>query len=399
MTLSHGRDLFLTPGPSVMPDSVLAAMMRPAPNIYGGPLVDVTKSIVADLKTLAGTAHQGTIYIANGHGIWEAAIANVFAPGDHALVLDTGDFAKGWANIARILGVNVTMLPFGAGRAADPMVVKAILAEDTERSFKAVMCTQTDTATSASNDIAAISKAIKATSHSALLMVDCVASMGCEAFEMDAWGVDVMITGCQKGLMCPPGLTYLFFNDKAEQRARPRANRSPYWDWTARANPKMFYEYFFGTAPTHLLYAQRAALDLLMAEGREAVWARHTTFARAVWAAVEAWGTDGPLRLNITNPAHRSRAVTTVLAPGADCNALRSWLTAQAGLTLGVPLGFDTPEHGNGAHAFRIGHMGHMNPPMLLGGLATLQAGLIACDIPHGKGALAAAAEVIATAT
>jgi len=398
MTLSYGRDLFLTPGPSVMPDSVLAAMMRPAPNIYGGPLVDVTASIVADLKTVAGTAHQATIYIANGHGIWEAAVANVFAPGDAALMLDTGNFAKGWADVARRLGVKVTLLPFGTDKAADPAVLQQALAADTGHHYKAVMCTQTDTSTSASNNIAAIRAAINAANHPALLMVDCVASLGCEHFEMDAWGVDVMVTACQKGLMCPPGLAYMFFNDKAARVARPQAERSPYWDWTARANPQRFYEYFFGTAPTHLLYAQRAALDLIMAEGMPAIWARHHVFASAIWAAVQAWGTGGPLRLNIADPAQRSRAVTTVMAPGADCNALRNWLSDKAGVTLGVPLGFDLPEYAQGANVFRIGHMGHLNPPMVLGGLATLQAGLTACGIPFGAGALDAASAIIAQA-
>lgn len=396
MTLSFGRDLFLTPGPSVMPDSVLAAMMRPAPSIYDGPLVEVTQSIIADLKAIAGTRHQATIYIANGHGIWEAAIANIFAPGERALMLDTGNFAKGWANVARVLGVDVTMLPFGTARAADPAALQAQLEADTAHQIKAVMCTQTDTSSSARNDIPALRAAMDAAGHPALLMVDCVASFACEPMAMDDWGVDVMVTACQKGLMCPPGLAYLFFNDKAARAARPVEDRSPYWNWEARANPQRFYEYFFGTAPTHLLYAQRAALDLLMAEGMGNVWARHARFARTVWTAVEAWGAGGPMRLNISAPEQRSHAVTTVLAPGADCTALRHWLTTQAGLTLGVPLGFDLPEYGNGANAFRIGHMGHLNPPMLLGGLATLQAGLVACGIAHGNGALAAAAQVIA---
>ena len=212
MSLSYGRDLYLTPGPSVMPDAVLAAMMRAAPSIYGGPLVDLTESILADLKQIAGTTHQAAIYIANGHGVWEAALANIFAPGEKALVIDTGNFALGWANVARLLGVDVSFLHFGTDRAADPEALMHALRADATHAIKAVLCTQTDTASSARNDIAALRAAMDAAGHPALLMVDCVASFACERFAMDDWGVDVMLTASQKGLMCPPGLGYVFFN-------------------------------------------------------------------------------------------------------------------------------------------------------------------------------------------
>lgn len=396
MSLSFGRDLYLTPGPSVMPDSVLAAMMRAAPSIYDGPIVDLTESIVTDLKTIAGTRHQLAMYIANGHGAWEAALENVFAPGEKALVVHTGNFAQSWANVAERMGIEVSYLHFGTESAADAAVLAETLRADATHGIKAVFCTQTDTASSASNDIPALRAALDAAGHPALLMVDCVASFACERFEMDAWGVDVMLTASQKGLMCPPGIAYVFYNEKAEARARPKPDRAPYWDWTDRANPGLYYQYFFGTTPTHLLYAQREALNLLLAEGMENVFRRHEIFAQAVWAAVEAWGTAGPLRLNVANRAHRSRAVTAVRAKGVDCFALQKWLRHKTGLTLGKPIGFDTPEFGNGAHAFRIGHMGHMNPPMLLGGLSSLQAGLIACGIAHGAGGVDAAVQVIA---
>ncbi len=391
MALSFGRDIFMTPGPSVIPDAVLNAMHRPAPNIYEGELVDMTTSIFADLKTIVGTKGDVIMYICNGHGAWEAALSNVLQPGDKTLNPATGSFAHGWAELAKNMGIFPEILEFGKSSAIDPNQVESRLRADTSHEIKAVMATHTDTSSGLRNDIPALRAAMDAAGHPALLLVDCVASIGCERFEMDNWGVDVMVTACQKGLMTPPGLAYVFFNDKAGKIATTTPKTSPYWDWAPRVKAEYFYHRFFGTAPTHHLFGQRAALDIIMSEGIENIWNRHRVFAHSIAAAAEKWASDGPLYFNIKNPAQRSNAVTTLLADGLDCAPLRQWCEDQSGLTLGLLIGFDAFTSG-----FRIGHMGHLNPPMVLGALATIDAGLKALNIPHGDGALAAASQVIA---
>jgi alanine-glyoxylate transaminase/serine-glyoxylate transaminase/serine-pyruvate transaminase len=230
-------------------------------------------------------------------------------------------------------------------------------------------------------------------------MADCIASLACDRFEMDAWGVDVMIAGSQKGLMVPPGLAFVFFSEKAAEarRALPRVSR--YWDWTNRANPEMFYQYFGGTAPTHHLYGLRASLDMIRAEGIEAIWDRHERLARAIWAACEVWGETGPLELNIADPALRSRAVTALRIGAPHGSDLRRWVQDHAGVTLGIGLGMAEPGAPAWHGFFRIGHMGHVNAHMILGALGAIEAGLMALDIPHGSGGVAAAARVIAAAS
>jgi alanine-glyoxylate transaminase/serine-glyoxylate transaminase/serine-pyruvate transaminase len=211
---------------------------------------------------------------------------------------------------------------------------------------------------------------------------------------MDAWGADVTVAACQKGLMTPPGMAFTFANARALAARVPCA--SPYWDWGPRLSPEVYYQLFAGTPPTHHLFGLACALGMIIEEeGLEAVWRRHAVHARAVWAAVEAWGKGGSFRLNIGEPAIRSHAVTTIRTAPGEGARLRRWCTDAAGVTLGVGLpapGID-PEG-----IFRIGHMGHLNPPTLLGTLATVEAGLRALGIPHGRGALDAAAAVIAEA-
>ncbi len=394
MTLSRGRDIVAIPGPSIIPDRVLGAMHRPAPNIYEGEIVEMVESIVEDLRRVARTDGRVAIYIGNGHAAWEAAIANILAPGQKALVIVTGRFGLGWADVARRMGVDVELLDFGFQSAIDAGRVAERLSADTGHAIRAVLAVQTDTASSVRNDVAALRGALDAAGHPALLAVDCIACLACDRFEMDAWGVDVMVAACQKGLMTPPGLGFTFHGERAE--AARVACPSPYWDWGPRTDPEAFYQRFCGTAPTHHLYGLRCALDMILAEeGLEQVWARHGVFARAVWAAVEAWGAVGALGLNIADQAERSHAVTTIRTGPGDGARLRRWCADTAGVTLGIGLsvpGVD-PEG-----LFRIGHMGHLNPPMLLGTLATIDAGLTALGIPHGPGALEAAAAVIATA-
>ena len=392
MSLSQGRAYLAIPGPSVMPDAVLQAMHRASPNIYEGELHDLTASLIPDLKKIARTESNVAIYIGNGHAAWEAALSNVLSRGDTVLVLATGRFCVGWGEMAAEMGVNVQTIDYGDTDPVDLEQFAEALRADTDHKIKAVLTVHVDTSTSVKNDVSGMRRVLDETGHPALFMVDCIASFGCDRFEMDAWGVDVMVTACQKGLMTPAGISFVYFNDKADSMRGDCV--TGYWDWRKRINPEVYYMYFYGTAPTHHLYGLRAALDMILAEGLEAVWARHETLANAVWAAFDAWTVPGGLSLNIANRESRSHAVTSCVAASPDGDRLRDWCEHQAGLTLGIGLGRSPADA-----YFRIGHMGHVNAHMIMGVLGTIEAGLKALDIPHGEGALSAAAGVIGQAT
>ncbi len=389
MSLANGRAYLAIPGPSVMPDRVLQSMHRSSPNIYEGELHDLTDSLIPDLKSVAMTDQNVAIYIGNGHASWEAALSNTMSKGDTVLVLATGRFCIGWGEMAEDLGLNVQTIDYGDEAPIDLAQVEDALRADQAHKIKAILAVHVDTSTSVKNDIVGVRGALDAAGHPALLMVDCIASLGCDRFEMDAWGVDVMVSACQKGLMTPAGICFVWYNEKANAQRGDRVTR--YWDWRARTNPDHFFQYFDGTAPTHHLYGLRTALDIIAQEGLDAVFARHEALAKSVWAAFDCWSTQGPMRLNIADPAHRSHAVTAVVAGSPNGEALRQWCETQAGLTLGIGLG-RTPADG----FFRIGHMGHVNAHMIMGVLGTIEAGLTALKIPHGAGALQAAANVMA---
>ena len=396
MPLSNGRAYLAIPGPSVLPDRILAAMMRPSPNIYADALTDMVAGVWPDLKALAGTTGHCAAYICNGHGAWEAANSNLFSRGDKALVLATGVFGHGWANTVRGLGVDVQVLEFGGAAPADPMQVEAALRADP--AIRAVLMTHVDTATSVKSDVQAVRAAMDAAGSDALLAVDCVASLGCDEFCMDAWGVDLMLGASQKGLMCPPGMGFVWFNDKARAACAKSNCRTPYWDWTLRADPEEFWQYWYGTAPTAHLYALRESLTMIVQEeGLPNVWARHATLAQSVWAAFDAWGQgNSAICLNVTNPAARGHSVTAARLGAPDATRLRMWTETQAGLTLGIGLGAATSDDPGANGSLRIAHMGHVNAHMTLGALAVMEAGLTALNIPHGSDALNAATRVIA---
>lgn len=398
MSLAHGREYLAIPGPSVIPDRVLRAMHRASPNIYHGPIEEMTHHVAAELKQIAGTSGDVAMYIANGHGAWEAAISNILKRGDKMLVLGTGRFAPMWGVVAGQLGAKVDVLDFGKHGPVDPARVEDHLRADKTHEIKAVLVAHVDTATSVKNDIRAIRAALDAAGHPALLLADCMASLACDEYHMDSWGADLTVAGCQKGLMTPPGLGFVFFNERAAQ-ARARADAvTAYWDWLPRSNPTSYYMNFFGTAPTHHLFGLNEALAMIREEGLTNTWARHATLARAVWAAFDAWGLDGPMRLNIEDPAYRSNAVTAARLVSPDGTRLRDWVEQKAGVTLGIGLGMADPGDPASDAFFRLGHMGHLNAHMVLGVLGVIEAGLTALDIPHGSGALEAAATVCASA-
>lgn len=396
MPFSTGRSYLAIPGPSVSPDRVLNAMHRTSPNIYEGEIVDITRSVVADLKRVALTEQHVAIYITNGHGAWEAAICNMFSRGDRVLVVATGRFGIGWAEAARKMGIVVDVLDFGRSGPADPARIAEALAADTGHEIRAVLVTHVDTASSAKNDIASIRAAIDAVHHPALLAVDAIASLGCDELRMDNWGIDVIVGASQKGLMTPPGLGFLWFSDKALAVSQNADMVTPYWDWKPRAIGAEFYQYFGGTAPTHHLYGLREALTMMLdEEGIENVWDRHRRLANAVWAAFDAWGKGSGIALNITDPQARGWSVTAATIPNGGAGALRKWLETEAGVTLGIGLGMAMPSEPAYADFLRVAHMGHVNAHMTLGVLGTMEAGMQALGIAHGPGALEAAAAAL----
>ncbi len=391
ISLAQGHAYLAIPGPSVMPDAVLRAMHRPSPNIYDGELIELMPALLDDLRRVARTQHNVAIYIANGHGTWEAALSNVIAPGETVLAPASGTFAHGWAEMAEGIGAITQVIDFGTSAPWDFDRIAEVLRADTAHKIKAVLAVHVDTSSSTRNNIPALRALLDDLNHPALLMADCIASLGCDRFEMDAWGVDVTVTACQKGLMTPAGMGFIFFNDKAQAKRATMPRVSQYWDWQPRIDPERFYQYFNGTAPTHHLYGLRAALDLIHAEGIEHVWARHARLARAIWAACEVWAKGGALHLNVTDRSYRSHAVTALRLTEGRGALLRSYTEHQLGLTLGIGLGM---EDWNGC--FRIGHMGHVNAQMVMAILGSMETAFAALDIPRGQGALEVAAAALA---
>ncbi len=256
MTVRTGREFLSIPGPTTVPNEVLNAMHSPAIDIYSGTLVDTTESCLDDLRRVFRTQGRTYIYAANGHGAWEAALVNVLSRGDQILVLESGRFATSWGEMAAMLGVDVVTLPGDFRRAVDPAAVAARLRDDKAGEINAVLVVQVDTASAVVNDIAAIRKAMDAAGHPALLMVDAIASLGTMPFEMDDWGIDVAVTGSQKGLMTPPGLSFVAAGDKAVAAHRDAGLRTRYWDWTAREGAEHYRKYC-GTPPEHMLFGLR----------------------------------------------------------------------------------------------------------------------------------------------
>ncbi|MGI9450190.1 MAG: pyridoxal-phosphate-dependent aminotransferase family protein [Geminicoccaceae bacterium] len=385
MSVRHGREFLSIPGPTTVPDEVLAAMHRPAVDIYNGSdLEQVTDGLLDDLKRVFRTRGKAYIYPANGHGAWEAATTNVLCRGEKVLVLESGRFAIGWGEMASMIGVEVEVLNGKPRGAVDPSMVEERLRQDEAHAIKAILVVQIDTASGVVNDIPAIRAAIDAAGHPALLMVDTIASLGIMPYEMDAWRVDLTVAAAQKGLMTPPGLSFIAANERALEAHRKADLRTSYWDWTQREGP-LHYQKYCGTPPEHLLFGLRKALDMLFAEGLESVFERHRLIAEAARRAVEIWSEGGSLSFNVKEPEERSDSVTLVLTEGFDPAMLLTYCREKCGVVLGIGIGDFTDR------AFRIAHMGHINAPMIMGTLSTIEVGLGALEIPHGKGGAQAA--------
>ena len=385
MSLSQGPQTLAIPGPSIVPERVLRAMHRASPNIYTGALVEMTRSLVPDLRRVARTDQQVAMYIGNGHTAWEAALANTHSRGDRVLVPLTGAFGRGWVEMAEGLGLEVETLDFGTASPIDAARVGERLRADRAHEIRSVLVVHVDTSTSLRSDLAAIRREIDAAGHPALLQVDAIASLGCDRIEMDAWGVDVLLAGSQKGLMLPPGLSFNAVSAKAIAASKNAKLTRSFWDWAPMiaSNATGYFPY---TPATNMLYALDTALDMIFEEGLDNVFARHDRMAEATRRAVRAWG----LEIQCAEPRHYSSVLTAVRLPeGHSANALRATIGERFNMSLGNGLGQLNDR------VFRIGHLGDIGELHLMGTLSGIEMGLRIAGVPHKPDGVRAAMDYL----
>jgi alanine-glyoxylate transaminase / serine-glyoxylate transaminase / serine-pyruvate transaminase len=391
MAAARGRQFFQNPGPTNIPDRVLRAMDRPALDFMGAEFRAIAEECYEGLRKIFKTDGAIIAYAGNGHGAWEAAIVNVFSPGDKVLVPETGYFSLNWGRHAQELGLEVETLPADWRTGVDPEAVEARLRSDKAHTIKAVMQVHNETATGVANRIPEIRKAIDAAKHPALFMVDVISSLGSIDFRMDEWQVDVVVGGSQKGLMLPPGMAFSGASAKALKASQGAKLPRVYWDWRKLVTGNRQTS-FNGTAPVQLFYGLQEAVRMLSEEGLDQVFARHARLGEATRRAVRAWrGNNGP-ELYATDPRTQSNSVTTVLMQeGLDAEKPRGIALDRFNVSVGG--GLDKLDK----RTFRIGHMGDLNEPMLLGALAAIEMSLQIAGVPHGKGGVAAAMEYLAS--
>jgi alanine-glyoxylate transaminase / serine-glyoxylate transaminase / serine-pyruvate transaminase len=391
MAAARGRQFFQNPGPTNIPDRVLRAMDRPALDFMGAEFRAIAEECYEGLRKIFKTDGAIIAYAGNGHGAWEAAIVNVFSPGDKVLVPETGYFSLNWGRHAQELGLEVETLPADWRTGVDPEAVEARLRSDKAHTIKAVMQVHNETATGVANRIPEIRKAIDAAKHPALFMVDVISSLGSIDFRMDEWQVDVVVGGSQKGLMLPPGMAFSGASAKALKASQGAKLPRVYWDWRKLVTGNRQTS-FNGTAPVQLFYGLQEAVRMLSEEGLDQVFARHARLGEATRRAVRAWrGNNGP-ELYATDPRTQSNSVSTVLMPdGLDAEKPRAIALDRFNVSVGG--GLDKLDR----RTFRIGHMGDLNEPMLLGALAAIEMSLQIAGVPHGKGGVAAAMEYLAS--
>ena len=382
-----GRHFLQIPGPTNVPDRVLRAMAAPTVDHRGPEFAALTREVLAGMAEVIRTRQPVVLFPASGTGAWEAALANSLSPGDRVLMAETGHFATLWRDIALRLGLDPLFLPGDWRRGVDAAGIEARLAEDGEHTIRAVCVVHNETSTGVTSDIAAVRRALDATRHPALLMVDTISSLASIDYRHDEWGVDVTVGASQKGLMLPPGLSFNAVGERAlAAHGAARLPRS-YWDWAPilRANERGFFPY---TPPTNLLFGLREALRMLQSEGLERVFARHDRHAEATRRAVHAWG----LELLCANPSEYSSSLTAVLTPsGHDAAGLLDAILERFDMALGVGLGKLA------GRVFRIGHLGDFNDLSLLGTLAGVEMGLGLAAIPHRSGGVDAAMTYLAS--
>ena len=381
-----GRHFLQIPGPSNVPDRILRAIDRPTIDHRGPEFGRLGRAVLAGCQTVFGTSGPVVIFPASGTGAWEAAIVNTLGPRDRVLMYETGQFASLWRAMAGRFGLQVDWVPGDWRRGVDPADVEARLRADPERSIKAVMVVHNETSTGVTSRIPEIRAAVDRADHPALFMVDTISSLGSMNYQHEAWGVDVTVSGSQKGLMLPPGLSFNAMSDKALRAARAGGMPRSYWDWQEMLAPNAT-GYFPYTPSTNLLYGLEEAIAMLLEEGLPNVFARHGRHAAATRAAVQGWG----LEILCQEPREYSSILTAVVMPdGHDADHLRQVILDNYDMSLGAGLAKLK------GRVFRIGHLGYFNDLMLLGTLGGVEMGLHAAGVPHRAGGVAQAMDVLA---
>jgi alanine-glyoxylate transaminase / serine-glyoxylate transaminase / serine-pyruvate transaminase len=385
----RGRHFFANPGPTNIPDSVLRAMDRGSIDFNDPEFVEVYEASFAGVKRVLRTNQHLFMYNASGHGAWEASLTNLLSPGDTVLVVESGYFSEEWANMARSHGLEVQVIEADWRRGVDIAEVRKALAADTAHAIKAICVVHNETATGMMLPLPAIRDAIDAANHPALFLVDTISSLGSLEFRMDDWKIDCVVGGSQKGLMLPTGMSFTGVSDKAlAAHANAKLHRF-YFDWTLMQNRAQ--KSFIGTIPVNIFFGLRESIRLLDEEGIDNVTARHTRLAEATRRAVKVWaGNNGPQLFCLT-PDRYSDSVTAILMPeGYNGDALRKTVRDRFNVSLGGGLGK------LGGKIFRIGHLGDLNEPMLLGALTAIEMALRIDNIPHGRGGVEAAMAFLA---
>jgi alanine-glyoxylate transaminase/serine-glyoxylate transaminase/serine-pyruvate transaminase len=391
MTRKPGRQFFANPGPTNIPDTVLRAIDHVTVDFNDPDFLEVYDAGVAGMKRMLHTDGEVFIYTASGHGAWEATMANLFSPGDLVLMPDSGFFSLGWAAIAKDLGLEVRAVAADWRRGVEVSAIRAALAEDTAHRIKAVCLVHNETSTGVTLNLPEFRAVLDALGHPALLLADTISSLGSMEFRMKEWGIDAVVGGSQKGLMLPTGFSFTAVSEKA--MAAHQQSRLPkhYFYWTNMMARRQ--RSFTGTIPTSLFYGLRESIRLIEEEGLDAVIARHTRLAEGVRRAIRVWSANNGPQLYCTDPARVSNTVTPILMPeGYDAEAIR----AIALQKFNVALGFGLPP--TTGKLFRIGHLGDLNEPMVLGTLAAVEMAFDIAGVPHGKGGVAAAMAFFANA-
>lgn len=385
----RGRQFFANPGPTNIPDSVLRALDRPSIDFNDPEFVPVYEGAFAGVKRVLQTSQHLFMYNASGHGAWEASLTNLLSPGETILVLESGYFSEEWAAMARSHGLEVQVLHADWRHGVDMAALRAALAADTAHVIRAICVVHNETATGMMLPLPEIRAAMDETNHPALFLVDTISSLGSLDFRMDEWKIDCVVGGSQKGLMLPTGLSFTGVSDKGLAAHEQAKLKRYYFDWTMMA--KRPQKSFIGTVPVNIFYGLRESVRLLEEEGLDNVFARHTRLAEATRRAVQVWaGNDGP-RLYCTNPGRYSNSVTAVLMPeGHDAEAVRKIARMRFNVSLGGGLG------PLGGKIFRIGHLGDLNEPMILGALSAVEMALRIAGVPHGRGGVDAAMDYLA---
>jgi alanine-glyoxylate transaminase/serine-glyoxylate transaminase/serine-pyruvate transaminase len=379
--MSHGQHFLQIPGPSPVPERVLRAIDRQVIDHRGPEFQKLGQEVLEAIKPVFGTKGPVIIFPSSGTGAWEAAIVNTLSPGDKVLMAETGQFATLWRKLAARFGIEVDFLPGDWRHGVDAAAIEAKLADDKAHTIKAVMVVHNETSTGCLSDIAAVRKAIDTTRHPALLMVDTISSLGSAPVKHDAWQVDVTVSGSQKGLMLPPGLSFTAVSDKALAAGKNNKLPRSYWDWQEMLsfNAKGFFPY---TPATNLLYGLKEALAMLNEEGLENVFARHQRLAAACRAAVRGWG----LEILCEDPAVYSPILTGVMMPaGHDADAFRKVALENFNISYGAGLGKVAGK------VFRIGHLGDCNELTLMAALCGTEMSFKLANVPHKAGGVAAA--------